>query len=150
MNKEQLIARAQELQIEVPDGATNEQISNLIKIAEHSVLSNELGIAKKELEKQKELTGKAEQERDANAEKLAIANNEIISLKEALEKNSAIPSSEKGAIYQNDEGTYELTVKSFRFRQEKYNAVDAVENSELMESLIKANPVFLKKIENGN
>lgn len=145
MNKEQLIARAQELQIEVPDGATNAQISDLIKIAEHPILTKDLAIAKNEVEGQKELTEKAIQERDAETEKLATANQEISDLKEKLSEATASPEVEKGEIYKNEEGEFELTVSSFRFKGEKHTAEEAIVNKDLMESLIKANFIHLKK-----
>lgn len=145
MNKEQLIARAQELQIEVPDGATNAQISDLIKIAEHPILTKDLAIAKNEVEGQKELTEKATQERDAETEKLATANQEISGLKEKLAEATASPEVEKGETYKNEAGEFEFTVASFRFKGEKYTSTEAVENEELMEDLIQAKFIHLKK-----
>lgn len=145
MNKEQLKARAQELQIEVPDGATNAQISDLIKIAEHPILTKDLAIAKNEVEGQKELTEKATQERDVETEKLATANQEISDLKEKLAEATASPEVEKGEIYKNEEGEFEFTVSSFRFKGEKHTAEEAIVNEDLMESLIKANFIHLKK-----
>lgn len=145
MNKEQLIARAQELQIKVPDGATNAQISDLIKIAEHPILTKDLAIAKNEVEGQKELTEKATQERDAETEKLATANQEISDLKEKLAEATATPEVKKGETYKNEEGTYEFTVSNFRFKGNKHTSEEAVADKDLMESLIKAKFIHLKK-----
>ena len=146
MNKEQLIARAEELEIEVPDGATNAQISDLIKIAEHPIISKGLQITQDELEGQKELTEKATQERDAETEKLGNANELIAALEEKLALAIATPEVAKGEIYKNENGEFELTVDSFRFKGEKYIASEAVGNSELMEQLIEAKASFVKEV----
>ena len=145
MNKEQLTAHAQELQIQVPEGATNTQISDLIKIAEHPNLTKHLKEAYDVFEEQKKLTERAIQERDAETGKLVIANQEIFDLKEKLSEATASPEVEKGEIYKNEEGEFELTVSSFRFKGEKYTASAAIVNEDLMESLIKANFNHLKK-----
>lgn len=145
MNKEQLLARAKELQVEVPDGATNPEISSLIKIAEHPILTKDLATAKNELEEQKELTEKAIQERDAETEKLATATEEITSLKEKLAEATATPEVAKGDTYENEEGVFEFTVTNFRFKGNKYTSADAVADKDLMESLIESNFIYLKK-----
>lgn len=145
MNKQQLIARAQELQIEVPDGATNPQISDLIKIAEHPNLTKHLKEANDVFEEQKKLTEKAIQERDAETEKLVAANKVISDLNEKLAEATATPEIEKGAIYKSNKGEFEFTVASFRFKGEKHIAEEAIVNKDLMESLIKANFIHLKK-----
>lgn len=145
MNKEQLIARAQELQIEVPDGATNAQISDLIKIAEHPILTKDLATTKEEVKGQKELTEKAIQERDAETEKVGEANEVIAELEEKLAQVTATPEVVKGETYKNADGEFELTVASFRFKGEKYISEEAIVNEDVMESLIQANFIHLKK-----
>ena len=118
MNKKQLISRSEALQIEVPEGATNAEISDLIKIAEHPILTKDLA---------------------AKTEELSI-------LKEKLTKASTSPVVKKGATYKNEEGTYEFTVANFRFKGQKYTAAEAVENEDLMETLISAKFIHLKKL----
>lgn len=129
MNKEQLLARAQELQIEVPEGATNPEIINLIKIAEHPLLSAKLKNAEKLNE-------------DAMTQ-LQTANETI----EVLEaKLAGSPEKVKGATFKSEAGTFEFKVKTFRFKGEKYSAEDAVQNTELMEALIESNSNLLKQV----
>lgn len=145
MNKEQLIARAQELQIEVPEGATNAQISDLIKITEHPILTKDLATAKEEVKGQKELTDKATLALSEGTTELQKANELIAKLEEKLAEATATPEVKKGEIYKNEEGKFELTVSSFRFKGEKHTAEEAIVNEDLMESLIKANFIHLKK-----
>ncbi len=145
MNKEQLIALAQELQIEVPEGATNAQISDLIKIAEHPILTKDLATAKEEVKGQKELTDKATLALSEGTTELQKANELIAKLEEKLAEATATPEVKKGEIYKNEEGEFELTVSSFRFKGEKHTAEEAIVNEDLMESLIKANFIHLKK-----
>jgi hypothetical protein len=145
MKKEQLIARAQELQIEVPDGATNAQISDLIKIAEHPILTKDLATAKDEVKGQKELTDKATLALSEGTTELQKANELNAKLEEKLAEATATPEVKKGEIYKNEEGEFELTVASFRFKGEKHTAEEAIVNEDLMESLIKANFIHLKK-----
>ncbi|MDD7912935.1 hypothetical protein [Polaribacter ponticola] len=145
MNKEQLIARAQELQIEVPDGATNAQISDLIKIAEHPILTKDLATAKEEVKGQKELTDKATLALSEGTTELQKANELIAKLEEKLAEATATPEVKKGEIYKNEEGEFEFTVSSFRFKGEKHTAEEAIVNEDLMESLIQANFIHLKK-----
>ncbi|WP_340074523.1 hypothetical protein [Leptobacterium sp. I13] len=122
MKKDQLLARAQELQIEVPEGATNKEISNLIKIAEHPQLVADLATANAELASLR----KAYDD---------LANNKIASTSET----------EKGAVYKTTDGVYELKVKSFRYKGQKYKAEEAVKDEALMDELIAAKFVHLKK-----
>ncbi|CAA0150202.1 conserved hypothetical protein [Tenacibaculum maritimum] len=128
MNKEQLLARAKELQVQVTEGARNTEISNLIKIAEHPILTKDLATAKNELEEQ-----------------LAIANKEITSLKEKLAEATSTPEAVKGDTYENEEGIFEFTVTKFKFKGDKYTSADAVADKNLMESLIESNFIYLKK-----
>lgn len=167
MSKEKLIARTKELQIEVPKGATNKEISNLIKIAEHPQLKADLkeandklkeqnnlsanitkerDTAKAEFDGQKELTATAVKERDAESEKLKKANETIEELSSKLEAANAAPKQKKGETYKSENGTFEFGVKKFRFKGEKYNASEAVKNEELMEELIEAKFNHLKQV----
>ena len=100
---------------------------------------------KNQLTSQEELTEKAIQERDAETEKLTTAAEEISDLKEKLAEATTSPEIEKGATYKNEEGEFEFTVASFRFKGKKYTSAEAVENQELMEYLIKAKFIHLKK-----
>ncbi len=145
MNKEQLTAHAQGLQIQVPEGATNTQISDLIKIAEHPNLKQHLKESYDVFDAQKELTEKAEKERDAETEKLGAANELIAELEEKLAQANATPEVAKAKTYKNDSGEFEITVGSFRFKGEKHTAEEAIDNDELMEALISANFIHLKK-----
>lgn len=147
MNKEQLIARVEELKIEVPEGATNPQIIDLIKIVEHPTLVKDLKTAKEELEGQKELTKKLQKEHDTETKKVAEANELIAELEEKLTIATTTPEVEKGETYQNEAGEFEFTVASFRFKSEKYIAKEAVANKELMEELIEAKFSFLKQVK---
>jgi hypothetical protein len=52
----------------------------------------------------------------------------------------------KNPVYKTKTGNYELLGKSYIFKQEKYNAKEAVKNKELMEALIAANSPALKKV----
>lgn len=125
MNKEQLLARAQELNIEVAEGATNNQISDLIKISEHPQL-------KASLKEATDLCKVITKERDQ-----AI---------KALKKDSENKSKENGVTYKTESGTFEFTVKSFRFKGQKYTAEGAVEDHVLMEGLIESKSKLLKQV----
>lgn len=129
MNKEQLLARAQELQIQVPKNATNKEISDLIKIAEHPLISAELKTAQKD--------------RDNAVAELEQANTTLEALNSKLAK---VPQAEKFVTFQTEAGTFEFTVKKFRFKGEKYTAEEAVENTDLMETLIKVESNLLKQV----
>jgi hypothetical protein len=146
MSKEKLIARSKELQIEVPEGATNKEISNLIMIAEHPLISKGLQTTQDELDGQKELTATAVKERDAESEKLKTANETIQALNSKLEAANALPQKTKGETYKSENGTFEFGVKKFRFKGEKYIASEAVKNEELMEELIEAKFNHLKQV----
>ncbi|NKI28252.1 hypothetical protein HCG49_16990 [Arenibacter sp. 6A1] len=124
MNKEQLLKRAQELGIQVPDGATNPQIEDLIKIAEHSLL-------------------KAENKELAN--ELATAN-ELIEAQEAKINALGEAAEDPEAVtYEKGKAVYKLTGKAIRFKGVKYTAEEAVKNEELMTALIKSKHPNLKK-----
>lgn len=125
MKKEVLIARAQELQIEVPEGATNKELVTLIKLAEYHLLTEEL------------------QETKAA---LADANEKITSLEQQLATGPKEIKKTTGAQYKSDTGDFEFSVDSFRFKGQKYEAALAVENAELMEALIEAKFNHLKKL----
>lgn len=131
MKKEELLARAKELQLEVPEGATNPQIEAAIKVAEHPLLaqavkdlSAENNDLKSELESETKAKDALQAQLDEASKPLNVANT---------------------ATYKNDTGTYAFAVKSFRYKGDKYIAVEAVENTDLMEALIKSNFIHLKK-----
>lgn len=107
--------------------------------------NKEVEVLANQFEGQKELTEKAIQERDAETEKLGAANEIIAELEEKLAEATAAPEVEKGATYKNEEGEFEFTVASFRFKGEKHIAEEAIVNEDLMESLIQAKFIHLKK-----
>lgn len=118
-----LIAKAQELQVEVPENATEKEIVDLIKVAEHPILT----------------------------ENLAEANEIILGLeadlKAEIQKNTKKVPVEL-CLYRSKKGiSYELQVASFRFQGEKHISKEANTNVELMEALIKAKFVHLKQLE---
>ena len=145
MNKEELTARAQELKIEVPVGATNQQIGDLIKIAEHPNLKKELKQALDVVEGHKELAEKAKEETSVTLEKLKASEDRALELEQELEALTKAPEPQKGEIYKNEDGEFEFTVTSFRFKGEKHVASVAIENKALMEELIQAKFIHLKK-----
>ncbi|MCG8734005.1 hypothetical protein [Tenacibaculum finnmarkense] len=118
-----LIAKAQELQIEVPENATEKEIVDLIKVAEHPILT----------------------------ENLAEANEIILGLEDDLK--AEIQKNTKKVpvdllLYKSNKGiSYELKVPSFRFQGEKHISKEVNTNVELMEALIKAEFVHLKQLE---
>jgi hypothetical protein len=137
MNKKQLLALAKELQVEVPDGATNKEIDDLIKIAEHPKLAADL------INESRKLKEKSD-ECDTIAKELQTANEKIAELEVLLESYSKTKKETHG-IYQNENGQqFEFSVKSFRYKGDKYNSQKAVEDSGLMEELIAAKVNFLK------
>ena len=157
--KEKATARAQELKIQVPEGATLNQINDLIKIAEHKILTVYLSEAEKtisnqssaletaatRLEDQKKLTDKANEDLNLANQRIGESEKANEKLTEELEALKAEPTKEKFASYENEEGVFEFSVKNFRFKGEKYTAVKAVEDPELMEALIEAGYINLVK-----
>lgn len=139
MNKDQLLARSKELQIKVPEGATNKEISDLIKIAEHTQLQASL----------KEATDASEaitKERNHAKAELEAANATIAELNAKLETDTATSEKKKGVTYKTENKTFEFGVKNFRFKGEKYEALEAVKNPTLMEELIEAKFNHLKQV----
>lgn len=68
-----------------------------------------------------------------------MANN-----KKAAGKKPAAP---KKVYYTSEaKAKYEVLGKNFRFKMEKFTAEEAVENKELMETLIKAESPSIKKV----
>lgn len=132
MNKEQLLARAQELQIEVPEGATNKQIDDLIKIAEHPALAK----AVKQLDDDiKEHAG------------VVDALNAVISeLNEELEAFKQEDKPAAHATYKSGKDKYAFAIKQFRFKGEKYDTAEAVKDKDLMEQIIASKFIHLKKL----
>ncbi len=141
MNKDQLLKRAQELDIQVPDGATNPQIEDLIKIAEHSLLKAENA----QLAKENEVIESLKAANKELSNELSTAN-ELIEAQEAkinaLGETTAEPD---GVEYKKGKSIYSLTSKFIRFKGIKYTAEEAVENEELMTALIKSKHPNLKK-----
>jgi|GEM_PF-4595108 len=146
MNKEQLLARAQELNITVPEKATNENISDLIKIAEHPLLLSEISELKKnaigDAERIKGLKGL---ETIAN-EKLEEALNLIQELESEIENSNAEKTKVFAEYTFGDNQKVGLTRDVFKFRGVKYTAKEAVENEELMLALRANESVHLKKL----
>jgi len=152
MNKEQLLVRAAELEITVPEGATNPEITALIKVAEHPLIVANLEHTTEALEvatKKKEVlatdlkTAKVATETATNA--LSTATETIALLRKELEEKEAPANDSEGVVYRLDKETYKFGVNEFRFKGEKYKAAEAVEDDELMKSLIKAKFIHLKK-----
>lgn len=117
-----LMAKAQELQIEVPENATEKEIADLIKVAEHPILTENLA--------------------EANEIILRLEND----LKTEIQKNTKQVPVEL-LLYKSKKGiSYELEVSSFRFQGEKHISKEVYTNVELMEALIKAKFIHLKQI----
>lgn len=171
MNKKELLARAQELNISVPEGATNTEIENLIKIEEHALLES----ANAKLEETLEATQKANealgQEKEAATnqvadltQKLSDAEAERDKLQEKLDTSQEdldasraekselkVESKSKGGngdlpTYDHGDDTYQFTVRQFVTSGGKMTAEDAVEDKDLMASLIKSKFFGLKKV----
>lgn len=136
MNKDELIQRAQELQIEVPERATNAQITDLIKVAEHPILDKAVKALDAELKAEKEA-------HDLTTEALEKANTVIESLTAKVEALGAEGASKKGATYQDGKDNYEFKVETFRFKGEKHKAEEAVKNDALMQALIESKFIHL-------
>jgi len=117
MNKEQLLARATELEIQVPEGASNAEIEALIKVAEHPIISAEL----------------------------ATANSTIELLRDELNAKDPVKDDD-GVIYESGNKTYKFGVNTFRFKGDKYEASEAVKDESLMTDLIKSGFNLLKEI----
>ena len=128
MSNNKLLARSKELQIEVPEGATNKEISDLIKIAEHSQLKASL----KEYDKVKD--------------ELQIAKKKIEDLSAQLETSQITSQKEKPVVYKSKNQTYEFNIKGFIFKGVKYEASEAVKNPTLMGELIEAKFNHLKQV----
>lgn len=153
MKKENLIERAEELNISVPEGATNDQIKDLIKIAEYPILKEELekkssDLAALETEKNEatnkvaDLTHKlseSESEKDL-LQKKVDANTELKVELKAKGGDSKLPT------YNHDGDTYQFTVNKILAEGKKITAEKAVDNKDLMEKLIKSNFFGLKKL----
>lgn len=129
MNKKELLDRAQELKISVPEGATNAEIENLIKIEEHGLLSDEV----------KDLT-----------QKLSAAEKELEAAKANQSKLKVEPKAKSGneelPTYEHDGKTYQFTVKRIVTAGGKITAEEAVEDKDLMAELIKSEFFGLKKV----
>lgn len=131
MNKEQLLARAKELEASVPEGATNVEIEAVIKLAEHPALAK----AVKDLDT----------ENQTLKEQLKVKDEAIEALQAKIDETGKQESATKFATFKNSEATYVFAVKSFRYKGDKYEASEAVKDSSLMEALIKAEFIHLKK-----
>ncbi|MFV9552074.1 hypothetical protein [Algibacter sp. PT7-4] len=142
MNKTELLARAQELNIEVAKGATNLEIESLIKIAEHPQLVKDLKEANQALKSESENLKQANQALESESEKLKQAKQDLETLQLKLNKTEPV----KGAIFKTADATFEFSVSNFRFKGEKYTSEEAVNNEVLMAQLIEANCNFLKQI----
>lgn len=132
MKKEELIERAQELNISVPDGSTNDQIKDLIKIAEHDLLTEQVS----------DLTNKlsdSESEKDALQKKLD-AKPELKVESKATGGDGKLPT------YKHDGDTYQFTVNNILAGGKKIKAEEAVVNKDLMSSLIESKFFGLKKL----
>tara|TARA_R110002124_G_scaffold285057_3_gene463119 strand:- start:175 stop:528 length:354 start_codon:yes stop_codon:yes gene_type:complete len=117
MKKEDLLARAQELEITVPEKATNEEISNLIMIAEHPLLKAEI------------------------AEK----DNVIESLEKQL--NSTTEAKVLATYVFEDKTKVGITSNSIKFKRQKFTAKEAVENAELMNAMRNSGSIHLKPLK---
>ena len=133
MNKKQLTARAEELKIIIAKGATNDVISDLIKIAEHPILSIKVVELENEILK-----------------KNGVINDLESSLNEEKEKSklTEVNTVEEGdaVVYKTDKVSFYFTTPSFRFQGEKYLASEAVEYEDLMKKLIKSGSTILKTL----
>lgn len=138
MNKDELINKAQELQIEVPEKATKDEISDLIKVAEHPILTKAITALDEELKAEKQA---AEDKAEAFDKATAIIE-ELTAKVETLSKESA---SKKGATYKDGKDVYEFMVERFRFKGEQYKTVDAVKDDALMQAIIESKFIHLKK-----
>ena len=124
MNKEELIARAQELDVQVPEGATNKDIETLIKVAEHPILKDAL----------KSLDVSYAEAKEENAALTA----KVEALTEAVK-------AQQGPTVKVGKDVYEFKVANFRFKGEQYTAKEAVKNAALIEKLIEAKFINLEK-----
>lgn len=171
MNKKELLERAQELNIAVPEGATNPEITNLIKIEEHGLLLSENSKLEETLEatqkvnealenEKKEATDQvadltqklsdAEAERDEFKVALDAKSEELEAAKADQTKLKVEPKAKSGneelPTYEHDGETYQFTVRRLVVSGGKITAEEAVEDKELMKSLIKSNFFGLKKV----
>lgn len=171
MKKEKLLERAQELEIQVPEGATNAQIEDLIKIAEHPMLkeavetaSNEF--AKLEVEKKEatdqvaDLTQKLsdanaakdtlQNELNAKNEELETANQKLAKAEAASQMNLKVEKGSKKSselpTYGSGDETWQFTVNKLITSAGKITAEEAVKDNDLMEQLIKSKFFGLKKL----
>jgi hypothetical protein len=156
MKKEDLLSKAQELNILVPEKATNEEISDLIKIAEHPSLTEKVKeleaekvtdadkAAAKILELETEKSGEVAL-KDAAIKDLDKANVTIGKLEDKIEAAKADSDSKNHPSYKYEDGkAVEITVQAFRFKGEKHESADAVTNPELMEELRQSGFIHLK------
>lgn len=166
MDKKQLLARAKELDIQVPSGATNKEISALIAEKE-ATLVNETETARTDtqiiadqaleieaLEKKLFDSNLKIDSKDEDIESLTASletkNTEVEVLLTTVEKLQAKLAEASTKTVDNNKPTYKgyaFKVKSFRFQAEKHFAEKAIKNEELMERLIKAKYIGLEKIK---
>lgn len=154
MNKEQLLARAQELGIQVLDGATNKVIEDLIKIAEHPLLlasakqmDAEIGSLNAAIENAvTKHSEEIEALKTSYSEEIEKQNSIIANLEKLITDDSDKAKSSEFARYKKGKETYVFTVKAFRFKGEKYDVTEAVKDKDLMDQIIDAKFIHLKKI----
>ena len=92
MKKEELLAQAQELNIKVPDGATNKEIGDLIKIADYPRLEKKLSTVESELES------------------TLVKVQEL----ENSQKKSITKATGKKVVYKSTDGTFEFSINHLR------------------------------------
>ena len=153
MNKEHLLARATELGIQVPEGATNVEISTLIKVAEHPLISAELAKTQEDLEtsnaKNNTLSVDLTTEKrkvQTLQESFEVSEGVVKLLRAELAEKAETTDDSEGVIYKSGNKTYQFGVQTFRFKGDKYEASEAVKNQSLMKDLIKSGFNFLKEI----
>ena len=144
MNKDELTVRALELGITVPEGATNAEITTLIKVAEHPLISEELAKTQEALKAVSATNNTLSVDLATAKTDIQTANETIDSLNELIKDESTAAS--EGIIYKSGGKTYQFGVATFRFKGVKYEASEAVEDKDLMADLIKAKFNFLKEI----
>ncbi|AOR28926.1 hypothetical protein FORMB_18960 [Formosa sp. Hel1_33_131] len=153
MNKEQLLARSAELEIQVPEGATNTEISNLIKVAEHPIINGQLAKTQEALEvsntKNNTLTVDLTAEKtkvQTGKEALKASEGVVELLRAELAEKAETTDDSEGAVYESGNKTYQFGVNAFRFKGDKYEASEAVKDKSLMADLIKSKFNLLKEI----
>lgn len=118
MNKEQLIEKLQGLGGQAPEGATNDQLEDLIKIAEHPVILKQRDDALKKVE----------------------------ALEKKLQKGSKSNLKVLAKHKFEDGVTMGLTNDSIIFKGQKLTAEKAVKNADLMNALRANKSVHLVKV----